>query len=377
MKAGSSTRALASASRPTSRPVRIALARYESTTPSSGQSSQPSTSWQPALPAGQNPAYDAALAFLDSYKASSQSRLEALRSQTLTPRVEAEIRALEVSSLVNDPATRRLFRQSGGVGMMDRPVMRHLAQKRWEKEGGLDLLMQRVEQMGVVPDIIGGIKGSLPIRFAVGGKVVEPGSRQLPSAYDTPPTLHVQILDDAEEGLYTLLMVDPDSPQYETQSYAQRIHYLKSDIPLTVQSGETDLFSSEVGSEVLNWEPPLPPRGSGLHRYVFFLLRQPSSSALPTEREGSELRTLLDKGYTVSAVSLFRSQWSAEENSYIEETYRGVHGTEVPVYEKPPKELRYGMPLNKKGMMREQLREEAWNKALTDMVAGEAEIKVE
>lgn len=381
MKAGSSTRVLASASRPAVRSLPSALPRYESTT--AGPTGQSSTSsWQPVLPAGQNPAYDAALAFLDAHKSASQARIESLRSQPSTPGLQAEIRRLEVSSLVNDPSTRRLFRETGGgVGLMDQPVMRHLARRRWEKEGGLDLLMQRVEQLGVVPDLLGGVRGSLPIRFAVGGgqgQVVEPGSKQLPSAFNNPPSLHVQILDDGEEGLYTLMAVDPDSPNYETQSFAQRIHYLKSDIPLTVHSGEKDLFASDLGKEVLSWEPPLPPRGSGTHRYIFFLLRQPASPPTTTinEREGSELRTLLEQGYAVSAVTLFRSQWSAEENSYIETTYRSVHGTEVPVYEKPPKELRYGMPLNSKGIKREQLREEAWNQALTDMVAGAGEVDV-
>ena len=259
---------------------------------------------------------------------------------------------------------------------MDRPVIRHLAQKRWEKEGGLDRLMQRVEQMGVVPDLVGGIRGSAPITFSTSQGEVEPGSVQLPSAFENPPSLNVQILDNTE-ALYTLLVVDADAPNYETQSYSQRLHYYKSDISLNHSTGEQDLFGSGIGKEALGWEAPLPPRGSGVHRYVFLLLRQSSSSSAPTQREDFDVRSLSEQGSEITALSLFRSKWTKEENTYIEETYRKVHGVEVPVFEKAPKELRYGMPLNKKSMERERIREEAWEKALGDIVGENGEVKVE
>jgi large subunit ribosomal protein L35 len=76
-------------------------------------------------------------------------------------------------------------------------------------------------------------------------------------------------------------------------------------------------------------------------------------------------------------MTLFRSKWTKEENEYIETKYKEVHGVDVPVYEKPPKELRYGMPLSKKGMERERIREEAWEQALGDIVGENGEVKVE
>ena len=376
MKSRTTTRTLAAVSRPAIRPATLGFSRYEST------SSAPSSStWQPVVPAGQIPAYDAALAYLNDYKSTTNSEIERLRKQPSTPERSARIRHLEVSSLVNDPATRREFRETGGKGSMDRPVMRHLAQKKWEKEGGLDRLMQRVEQMGVVPDLVGGIRGSAPITFSTSTSEgeVEPGSFQLPSSFAQPPKLNVQILNDgASEGLYTLLVVDADAPNYETQSYAQRLHYYKSDIALDYTTGEQDLFASGVGKEVLGWEAPLPPRGTANHRYVFLLLRQPSTSpAAPSDRADFDVRSLLEQGAEITALTLFRSKWTKEENTYIGEKYREVHGVDVPVFEKAPKELRYGMPLNKKSMERERIREEAWEQALRDTVGENGELKVE
>lgn len=374
MKSRTASRTLAAASRPASRPLALGFARYESTSSTSS-----SSSWQPVVPAGQIPAYDAALAYLNEYKSTTNSEIERLRKQPSSPERSSRIRQLEVNSLVNDPATRREFRETGGKGQMDRPVMRHLAQKKWEKEGGLDRLMQRVEQMGVVPDLVGGIRGSAPIAFSTSEGEVEPGSVQLPSSFAQPPKLNVQILDEtASEGLYTLLVVDADAPDYETQSYAQRLHYYKSDISLDFTTGQQDLFASGVGKEVLGWEAPLPPRGSGVHRYVFLLLRQPSSTpSAPADRTDFDVRSLLEQGAEITALTLFRSKWTKEENAYVEEKYREVHGVEVPVFEKAPKELRYGMPLNKKSMERERIREEAWEQALKDTVGENGEVKVE
>jgi large subunit ribosomal protein L35 len=374
MKSRSATRALSAASRASTRPPCIVGARHESSSSATASSS----SWQPVVPSGQIPAYDAALAFLNEYKSTTLSEVERLRSLPSTPETSSRIRYLEVRSLVNDPATRRLFRETAGKGMMDQPVMRHLAQKRWEKEGGLDRLMQRVEQMGVVPDLVGGIRGSAPITFSTGEGEVEPGSFQAPSSFNRPPSLHVQLLDDAAgEALYTLLVLDADSPNYQTQSYGQRLQYYKSDIPLTVASGEQDLFASNIGKEVLGWEAPLPPRGSGVHRYVFLLLRQSASPSTPSSRDDIDIRTLVEQGSEIVALTLFRSKWSKEENEYIERTHQEIHGVEVPVYEKPPKELRYGMPLSKKSMERERIREEAWEEALGEIVGENGEVKIE
>lgn len=376
MKSRTATRTLAAATRPTSRSASIGYVRHDST--SSGSSS---STWQPVIPAGQIPAYDAALAYLNEFKSTTNSEIERLRKQPSSPERSARMHQLEVNSLVNDPATRREFRETGGQGLMDRPVMRFLAQKKWEKEGGLDRLMQRVEQMGVVPDLVGGIRGSAPITFSTSTSEgeVEPGSFQLPSSFAQPPKLNVQTLNEsASEGLYTLLVVDADAPNYETQSYAQRLHYYKSDILLDYTTGEQDLFASGIGKEVLGWEAPLPPRGSGVHRYVILLLRQPSTSpTAPSERADFDVRSLQEQGAEITALTLFRSKWTKEENAYIEDKYREVHDVEVPVFEKAPKELRYGMPLNKKSMERERIREEAWEQALRDTVGEQGEVKVE
>jgi phosphatidylethanolamine-binding protein (PEBP) family uncharacterized protein len=59
--------------------------------------------------------------------------------------------------------------------------------------------------------------------------------------------------------LYTIICWDPDAPQ---KSW---LHWLIANC----SNGTT-----EHGVEVIDWTPPTPPKGSGLHRYIFGLFEQ-------------------------------------------------------------------------------------------------------
>ncbi|GFZ51030.1 hypothetical protein JCM24511_08788 [Saitozyma sp. JCM 24511] len=378
MKSQLSRNALAIARRHRAVP---SLARAQSTT------SDPSpSSWTPALPAGTSRAYDEALSYLTSYQSRSLARLESLRKLPSSPETSAEIDRLEVEAYVNDPATRRTFRETDGRGHMDKSVMRHLAEQRWKRQGGLDLLMQRVHQLNVVPDLLPDLPSTCPLTLSTTStsttpSAVEPGSIQSSSAFASPPRLTLQLFDhpstSSSEGHFTLLVVDPDSPSPETQSFSQRVHYAKVDIPLSVLSGEVDLFDQSLGKEVLCWEPPAPAQGSGKHRFVFLVLRQTSSA--PT-REGFDLRSYLSSegrsAADVVGITLVRSQWTKDDEQYISDTYRNFRGVEAPVYGKPPKEMKYGYPLSAKAVQADEIRREAWDNAVAELesVVGEPRV---
>lgn len=324
---------------------------------------------------------------------------------------------LEVEADVNDPETRRIFRDTLGKGQMDKSVMRYLAKRRWEREGGLDLLMQRVYQMKVVPDLLPelGVTQPLTLETASTGSettlnTVEPGSHQTPSVFSKPPRLTFQLLhhpsssdlaststsSSAPTGLFTLLVVDPDSPDHSTHSFVERVHYLKTDIPLSVTSGEVDLFSQDLGNEQISWEPPVPPQGSASHRYVFIVIQQgsssqssesPSSSLSSTttipSRSPFSLREYLSNlslspKTDVVGINLIRSKWSQDEAKYIAQAYKEHRGEDVPVYGKPPKEMKFGYPLSAKAAKREEIRQQAWERAVQELgeVVDEAQERV-
>lgn len=339
------------------------------------------TPFEPALPVGVDPAYDLALAYLEEQNALSRKRLEALKAKAgnkPTPEQAERINKLEIDAWINDPATRRLFRQTDGHGYMDRPVIRALAERKWKKEGELDLVMQRLFQLGVIPDLLPDIQPTAALRLAA-EQEIEAGSVQPSSLFASPPNLRLQLFhhpaeptssSPAPEALYTLLMIDPDSPNHEDHSFTQRLHYAKSDIPLSILSGETNLISA-AGNELVSYEPPAPARGSGKHRYVFVVVKQGESKAAAPARENFDLRSFLSENKlendAVVAATLIRSEWVKEDDEHINETYLKFRGTPAPVYSKPPKEMKYGYPLSAKAQRANEIREQAWNEVVAEI----------
>ncbi|WVR09642.1 hypothetical protein IAU60_006715 [Kwoniella sp. DSM 27419] len=362
---------------------------------SSASSSSSSSSWEPVLPAGASPAYDAAVAYLSAHQESALAKLRKLQAKVdpsnPDPALLKRIDQLEVDAYANDPAVRRVFRESGGKGDMSKTIYRWLAEQKWKKEGGLDLLMQRVLQMNVVPDLLPEIPATAPLVLTVNGSVIEPGSVQKPSSFANAPTIRAQILHHPDyptsstpnpEALHTLLVIDPDSPSHETHSFAQRVQYCKTDIPISVTSGDANLFSSSVGSEILSWEPPAPERGTPKHRYVYLLFRQSGSFAgLAPSREDFDLRSFLSENSLTAqdlvGINMIRSQWSSEEDEFINSVFvekRGVQGG-APEYGKVPKQVKYGYPMSAKQQRKEEIREDAWEQAVAELEGLAAEVE--
>ncbi|XP_059044833.1 protein D2-like [Achroia grisella] len=69
-----------------------------------------------------------------------------------------------------------------------------------------------------------------------------------------------------ESEYYTLAMVDPDAPSRENPKFREWAHWLVGNI----YGG--DMNKGEVLSDYIG---PGPPKGTGLHRYIFLLYKQP------------------------------------------------------------------------------------------------------
>ena len=74
-----------------------------------------------------------------------------------------------------------------------------------------------------------------------------------------------------DDDLFTLVMTDPDAPTRSDPIYGEYCHYVETDIKLT---GKKTILKD--GNVVMKHIGPAPPAGTGLHRYVFLLYKQPS-----------------------------------------------------------------------------------------------------
>jgi len=121
----------------------------------------------------------------------------------------------------------------------------------------------KFKEHGVVPDVVHQAPtqvldvhyGSLNVNF---------GNTLTPTQVKDPPT---QINWPADQNsLYTLIFTDPDAPSRKDPKFREWHHWLVVNIPGTnIKSGET--LSQYVGSG--------PPQGTGLHRYVYLVYKQP------------------------------------------------------------------------------------------------------
>jgi phosphatidylethanolamine-binding protein (PEBP) family uncharacterized protein len=106
-----------------------------------------------------------------------------------------------------------------------------------------------------------------------------------------------------ESDLFTLVLTDPDAPSRTDKKWSEYAHFITTNIKLQ-NSLDGDLFTSELdlgtqGNEVLKYQGPGPPPGTGKHRYVFILYKQLSE-------EPSTLKDRPNWGYGIPATGALR-----------------------------------------------------------------------
>uniref|UniRef100_A0A1A9ZSY2 Phosphatidylethanolamine-binding protein n=1 Tax=Glossina pallidipes TaxID=7398 RepID=A0A1A9ZSY2_GLOPL len=109
-------------------------------------------------------------------------------------------------------------------------------------------------------------QNSMPIHFQI---FFEPNLIAGRGAILTPTqTIHPpEIFWEAKPGAYyTLMMIDPDAPSRSSPRFRSYQHWLVTNIP-----GD----QIEKGDIVVGYIGAMPPKHTGLHRYVLLLYKQP------------------------------------------------------------------------------------------------------
>ncbi|GAA5999639.1 mitochondrial 54S ribosomal protein mL38 MRPL35 [Rhodotorula paludigena] len=287
-------------------------------------------SYQAPLKPGQLAAFDHALAYIQQDREAKLASLEQLKKDGAD---QATLEKVEVEAWSNDPEVR--WRAKNGQADYSQPVYRHLAERAWRKEGDLAILMQRVTQMHVTPDLLAEIVPAADVRLQVAGETIEPGVFTLPAQTRQGFEVSAQVYH-AEERLYTLLVVDPDVPDEFNQTFQTFSHLLTPNIPLSATSPATLPISSLPATHA--YVPPHPQRGTPYHRYTTLLLEQSSpltleGDAAPARERFNVREFVAQHGLTPRGVSFFRQKWDAE----VSDIWRELYNTPEPRYGRPPK----------------------------------------
>lgn len=220
------------------------------------------------------------------------------------------------------------------TGDMNRPIYRYLADKRWRSYRRM-VVMQRITQMNVVPDLLPTVDPTADVRIAFSRRNVSPGDFVESRVSELPAKLQIQVFDKGER-LVTIVVVDPDVPDLDADRFNFRCHFLATNVPISPTS--TSVPFSKLSSEdqtILPWLSPYALKGGPYHRLAVFVLRQPDGKSLDVSllrqsvnRDGFNLRSFIDKqGVHPIGVNMFRSQW--DEGTAGVMARAGVEGADM------------------------------------------------
>ncbi|KAI1287976.1 Phosphatidylethanolamine-binding -like protein F40A3.3 [Halotydeus destructor] len=183
---------------------------------------------------------------------------------------------------------------------------------------------QSMEKESVIPDVIDVLpKDILEVRFP-SGAVVKAGNELTPTQVKDVPT---ELSWPTEDGaLYTLYVTDPDAPSRLDPKYREWHHWLVVNIPAN-EVGRGRTIYEYVGAG--------PPKGTGLHRYVYLAFKQPKElnpdePLLPNKGTGGEGRGGLSVRKFASKYELgnpvagnfYQAQW----DEYVPLLYKQLGG---------------------------------------------------
>lgn len=242
-----------------------------------------------------NPAYDLALELIRQDKLATKRKLYAARAKLLSVQqkpdstlktsqlrdIQAYIQELDVIVDINDPEIR--WRHAHGDTDLSMPIYRRLDHRKWS-EKPLQLLMQRVTQMSVTPDVLPIISPTVDVRLSFPGRTkgerkgqFEVGEMLTSLDSEYLPSIQIQSFE-GDSRKYTIAIVDPDVPNESTDSFTTYLHYLQTDISLDPSNCQV---SPDNGKVTHSYIPPHPNKGTKYHRYSVLVWEQPPTQPQP------------------------------------------------------------------------------------------------
>jgi large subunit ribosomal protein L35 len=245
---------------------------------------------------------------------------------------------------------------------MNKPIYRYLAHRKWcsmERQ----IILQRIKQFHIVPDLLPKFEPIMDVKLTFRGYKVSPGAILNSRMTETAPTLRMQVFDKGER-LFSIVVMDSDVPDPESDSFGKRLHFLatnvpwsptKTSLPLTRLSSGSAEADPELGALAVPWLPAFAQKGAPYHRLSVFVLQHNNNEPLDTAklkelydgagRDGFSLKSFRDKfGLTPVGFNMFRTVW--DENTADVMARHGIPGADIEfktqrvVSLKPPRKAR-------------------------------------
>lgn len=203
----------------------------------------------------------------------------------------------------------------------EQPVYRHLGKKHWE-DGPQMLLMQRLETLAIIPDtlptLVPRAEVNIKFPFSTGvNKWIEPGELLSSNTTSLPPAVKIQEYEllDPQKQYYTILVVNPDEPDLENDSFRTTLNYGLVNVQVSYNDNVVDARKYGAENVIAAYVPPVPEKNAGKQRFAVWVFRQqaalqPQRCVLNRDRfdirQFSKQHSLLPVGAHV-----WRSEWDS------------------------------------------------------------------
>lgn len=164
------------------------------------------------------------------------------------------------------------------------PVYRHFLEQQW-REYDLMVTMQTLEQLHVIPDTLPTLdpKADVKVKFEhntderfVGW--VRPGHFLPAKAVAQPPTIRIQEFERVEKDtLYSVLLVNPDTPDLERNTFSTTLHYGLVNVPLDHVNNtiyQDKILENEEQHVIKDYVPLVPEKNAQNQRACLWVFRQ-------------------------------------------------------------------------------------------------------
>ncbi|KAL8736008.1 MAG: hypothetical protein Q9166_000570 [cf. Caloplaca sp. 2 TL-2023] len=267
-------------------------------------------------------------------------------------RMQKYLEELKILADINDPVIKKRFED--GEGDMNRPIYRYLANRQWRQYRRL-ILMQRINQMHVVPDVVTYLDPTAEVKLSFGRHSAQSRIETQPGEFvesqnsEIPPQINIQVFDQGERYV-SIVVVDPDVPNVETDSFDSRCHFLAVNVPISPTSPSVSLSQLSDESQILRpWLPPHAQKGSPYHRLAVFILEQKDGQkldlqslrrTLDSQAAQFNVRSSMDKIHAeLIGVHLFRTIWDNATAGVMRRA--GIEGADIELKRKKPEKLPY------------------------------------
>ncbi len=196
--------------------------------------------------------------------------------------------------------------------------------------------MQRIEQFHIVPDVLPKFEPIMATQLFFGQYLIAPGAIVQSSYTTVPPTLRVQVFDRAKR-LVSVVVMDSDVPQPDTDDFGRRCHFVAANVRLDALTGWLSLDKLAGPAHLaVPWLPPTSQKGAPYHRLSVFVLEQNDAQRLDVKelerlykrRDGFSLRSFRDKfALTPIGFNMFRTIWDDATEGVMERF--GIPGADV------------------------------------------------